>query len=342
MKAVRFHEHGAAEVLRYEDAPDPKPQDGWATVRVRACALNHLDLWQRRGIDRVRIPLPHISGSDVAGEVVDPGGSAIAAGTRVLLYPGLSCGVCAACAEERQNLCAAFDVLGLLSDGGYAELVTVPAANLMPIPAHVDFVTAAAFPLTFLTAWHMLVTLARVKHGDTVLVLAGGSGVGQAAIPIARLHGARVFATSSPAKMEKTRALGAEVVFDHYADDFSRHVRAATGGLGADIVVEHVGEATWDRSVRALARGGRLVTCGATTGYAASIDLRHLFARQLSLIGSYMGTRDELRAATEHFFAGRLTPSVDTVFPLEDAAAAQQRLESKQHFGKIVLEVGSG
>ena len=342
MKAVRFHEHGAPDVLRYEDAPDPEPQPGRALVRVHACALNHLDLWQRRGIDRVRIPLPHISGSDVAGVVVDAGGDdAIAPGTRVMLYPGLSCGSCPSCAAGRQNLCAAFDVLGLQSNGGYAELVSVPAANLVPIPAHIDFVTAAAFPLTFLTAWHMLVTLAQVKEGDTVLVLAGGSGVGQAAIPIARLHGARVLATSGPAKMEKTQALGADLVFDHYSGDFSRQVRAATNGAGADVVVEHVGEATWDRSVRALARGGRLVTCGATTGYAAAIDLRHLFARQLSLLGSYMGTRDELRMAAAHLFAGRLSPVVDTVVALANAAAAHERLEAKAHFGKIVLDVAA-
>jgi len=339
MKAVRFHAHGPPDVLRVEDAPDPVPQAGWAVVRVRACALNHLDLWQRRGIDRVRIPLPHISGSDIAGEVIDAGGGSVPAGTRVLLYPGLSCGRCAACSEGRQNLCASFDVLGLLSDGGYAELVTVPAANLVPIPPHIDFIRAAAFPLTFLTAWHMLVTLAGVKTGDTVLVLAGGSGVGQAAIPIARLHGARVLATASASKMDLTRALGADEVFDHYTEDFSRQVKGSTTGLGADIVVEHVGEATWDRSVRSLARGGRLVTCGATTGHSASIDLRHLFARQLSLIGSYMGTLGELQAAATHFFEGRLAPTIDTVMPLSDAASAHRRLESKEQFGKIVLEV---
>jgi NADPH:quinone reductase-like Zn-dependent oxidoreductase len=339
VKAVRFHQHGSADVLRYEDAPDPSARAGWAVVRVRACALNHLDLWERTGIERVRIPMPHISGSDVAGEVVDPGGGSVPAGTRVLLYPGLSCGECEACREGRENLCASFDVLGLLSHGGYAELVAVPSGNLVPIPDSVDFVSAAAFPLTFLTAWHMLVTLARVREGDTVLVLAGGSGVGQAAIPIARLHGARVFATSAPGKMEQTLTLGAEQVFDHYAEDFSRRIKASTAGRGADIVIEHVGEATWDRSVRSLARGGRLVTCGATTGASASLDLRHLFARQLSLIGSYMGTRSELSQAATHFFAGRLAPAIDTTIPLADAANAQRRLEAKEHFGKIVLEV---
>src|SRR6266567_4478714 len=282
MKAVRFHEHGGPEVLRFEEAPDPRPAAGRAIVRVRACALNHLDIWERRGLERVTLPLPHISGSDIAGDVVDGSTSGIAAGTRVMLQPGLRCGHCPACRSGRDNECPEYDVLGLRSDGGYAELVSVPAENLIPIPERLDYVTAAAFPLTFLTAWHMLLTRARLTAGDVVLVLAGGSGVGQAAIQLAHHFGARVFATSAPAKAERTRALGAEHVFDHYAADFSRDVRRLTGGRGADIVVEHVGEATWDRSVRALATGGRLVTCGATTGHAAALDLRHLFARQLS------------------------------------------------------------
>jgi NADPH:quinone reductase-like Zn-dependent oxidoreductase len=339
MKAIRFHEHGAPEVLRYEDAPDPAPVAGRAIVRVRAVALNHLDLWQRQGIPRLRIPLPHIPGSDVAGEVVDAGGGPVPAGTRVLLQPGLSCGTCPACRDGRDNLCPAYDVLGLRSDGGCAELVSIPVGSLVPIPAQVTDVQAAAFPLTFLTAWHMLVTLGRVRRGDDVLVLAGGSGVGQAAIQIARLHGARVLATSGPAKAERTRALGAEHVFDHYADDFGRDARAATGGRGVDIVVEHVGQETWDRSVRALANGGRLVTCGATSGPSAALDLRHLFARQLSLLGSYMGTRQELLDALPHFFEGRLAPVVDVTLPLADAAAAHRRLEAREQFGKIVLEV---
>jgi len=336
MKAIRFHEHGGVEVLRYEVAPDPVPSPGRALVRVRACALNHLDLWQRRGIPR-GIPLPHISGSDVAGEVIDSGGGPIEPGGRVMLQPGLGCGTCPLCREGRDNLCVTYDVLGLRSDGGYAEFVSVPVESLIPLPDHIDFVRAAAFPLTFLTAWHMLVTLGRVRQGDDVLVLAGGSGVGQAAIQIARLHGARVFATAGPAKIEKTKALGAQSVFDHYASDFGKESRAVTNGRGMDIVVEHVGEATWERSVRALANGGRLVTCGATTGARAAIDLRHLFARQLSLLGSYMGTRGELLEAAPHFFGGLLEPVIDTVLPLADARRAQQRLEDKEQFGKIVL-----
>ena len=337
MKAVRFHRHGGPEVLRYEDAPDPAPAPGRAIVRVRACALNHLDLWERRGLDRVPLPLPHISGSDVAGEVVDPGDSELASGTRVMLQPGLRCGACPACAVGRDNQCVRYDVLGLQSDGGYAELVSVPAENLIAIPDHLDFTVAAAFPLTFLTAWHMLVTRAGVGRGDVVLVLAGGSGVGQAAIQLALHFGARVFATAAPAKADRTRALGAEDVFDHYDGDFARDLRRATGGKGADIVIEHVGQATWDRSVRALANGGRLVTCGATTGAAGALNLQHLFARQLSILGSYMGTFAELRAAAPLLFEGRVAPVIDEVFPLARAAGAQRRLEEKGQFGKLVL-----
>jgi len=336
VKAVRFHSHGGPDVLRFEDAPDPAPASGRAIVRVRACALNHLDLWERRGLDRVKLPLPHISGSDIAGEVADPGEWA---GRRVMLQPGLRCGRCRACRDGRDNECVEYDVLGLRSDGGYAELVSVPIENLVDIPPHVDFIIAAAFPLTFLTAWHMLVARCGVREGDVVLVLAGGSGVGQAAIQLARHFGARVFATSAPSKADRARALGAEEVFDHYAGDFSRDVRRLTDGHGADIVIEHVGEATWDRSVRSLASGGRLVTCGATTGPAAQLDLRHLFARQLSLLGSYMGRFAELEAAAPLLFGGQVTPVIDEVFPLARAADAQRRMEEKGQFGKIVLEV---
>ena len=339
MKAVRFHQHGGPEVLRYEDAPDPAARPGRAIVRVRACALNHLDLWERRGLDRVAIPLPHISGADVAGVVEDAGGGPVPAGTRVMLQPGLRCGTCGACRDRRDNQCVKYDVLGLQSDGGYAEFVSIPHENLIPIPDHVDFVHAAAFPLTFLTAWHMLVTRAGLRRGESVLVLAGGSGVGQAAIQIARHIGARVFATSALDKAARTGALGAERVFDHYSGDFSRNVREATNRRGVDVVFEHVGEATWDRSVRSLATGGRLVICGATTGPRGVIDLRHLFARQLSLLGSYMGRFSDLSAAAPLLFDGTFAPVIDQVFPLREAAAAQQKLEHKGQFGKIVLAV---
>jgi NADPH:quinone reductase-like Zn-dependent oxidoreductase len=338
VRAVRFHTHGGPEVLTYEEAPDPEPRAGQVLVRVRACALNHLDLWQRRGLERVTIPFPHISGAEVAGEVMAAPGGEVTAGTRVMLQPGLSCGLCAACLGGRDNECRRYDVLGYQSDGGYAELVTVPAANLVAIPDHVSFVDAAAFPLTFLTAWHMLVARARLRPGETVLVLAGTSGVGQAAIQVARLHGARVIATAgSAAKLERVRALGADDVVHHHDEDLVAVVRRLTGRRGVDVVVEHVGQATWDRSVKALAPGGRLVTCGNTTGWEAGIDLRFLFSRQLSLLGSYMGTKVELLEAAGFFFAGRLAPLIDAVLPLAEAAAAHRRLEQGEVAGKLVL-----
>jgi NADPH:quinone reductase-like Zn-dependent oxidoreductase len=340
MNAVRFHAHGGPEVLRYEQAPDPVARPGSVVVRVRACALNHLDLWQRRGLDRVRIPLPHISGADVAGEVAEAGDNAgdWRPGQRVMVQPGLSCGRCATCLAGEDNFCKVYDVLGYQSDGGYAELVAVPAANLIALPDHVGDVDAAAFPLSFLTAWHMLLTRARMKAGDTVLVLAAGSGVGQAAVQIARLFHARVIATAGgEVKLQRARELGAEDVIDHYEDDVVQRVRELTAKRGVDIVVEHVGAATWEKSVRCLARGGRVVTCGATTGHQTSLDLRHLFGRQLSVIGTYMGAKAELLQAAQLFFRGLLKPAVDTTFALADATQAQVRLEASEQFGKIVL-----
>jgi NADPH:quinone reductase-like Zn-dependent oxidoreductase len=341
VKAVRFHQHGDVEVLRYEDAPDPVLAPGEVLVRVRACALNHLDLWERRGLEGISIPLPHISGSDVAGEVVQSTVRDVATGRRVMLQPGVSCGRCTACLSGHDNDCPEYEVLGYLNHaGGYAELVKVPAPNLVPIPDRIGFVEAAAFPLTFVTAWHMLMTRAQMKRGEDVLVLAAGSGVGQAAVQIAFLHGARVFATAgSEDKLERARALGAYEVIDHHRQDIAEEIKRLTNRRGVDIVIEHVGEATWTRSVRALTRGGRLVTCGATTGRNGQLDLRALFGKQLSLLGSYMGTKGELLRAARFFFAGQLKPVIDRVFPLADAAAAQRRLEESGQFGKIVLEV---
>src|SRR5262245_50316936 len=341
MRAVRFHQHGGPDVLRYEEVPDPKPGPGEALIRVRACALNHLDLWQRRGLPRVTIPLPHISGSDVAGEVVASPSAAVPAGTRVMLQPGISCGRCEACLNGWDNECPSYEVLGYLNHpGGYAEYVTVPLQNLIPIPDEIDFVRAAAFPLTFLTAWHMLVTCAGLRRGEDVLVLAAGSGVGQAAIQIARLHGARVFATAgSKQKLERARALGAYDVIDHHRQVIADEIRRMTNNRGVDVVIEHVGEATWAGSMRSLARGGRLVTCGATTGANGAVNLQALFAKQLTVRGSYMGTKGELLRAARPFFAGQLDPVVDRTFPLKAAADAQRRLEESGQFGKIVLEI---
>ena len=339
MNAVRFHQHGGPEVLRVEDVPAPEITAGEAIVRVRACALNHLDLWARRGLEGVTIPMPHISGSDVAGEVVASTSRDTAAGRRVMLQPGISCGCCEACLSGRDNDCRGYEVLGYRNyPGGYAELVKVPVQNLVSIPDDIDFVHAAAFPLTFLTAWHMLMTRAQLKRGEDVLVLAAGSGVGQAAVQIAFLHGARVFATAgSDAKLERAKAMGAFEVIHHYKQDISEEIRRLTNRRGVDVVIEHVGDATWNKAVRSLARGGRLVTCGATTGSNGSLDLRALFARRLTIMGSYMGTKGDLFQAARFFFSGQLKPIIDRTYPLAEAAEAQRRLEASHQFGKIVL-----
>jgi NADPH:quinone reductase-like Zn-dependent oxidoreductase len=341
MKAIRFPEHGAVRVLRYEEIPEPELLPGEVLVRVRACALNHLDIWGRRGLPGVRIPLPHICGSDIAGEVMGSTAAEVPAGRRVLIQPGMSCGRCAACLGGRDNECPQYEVLGYRShQGGYAEYVKVPLQNIVPIPDQIDFVQAAAFPLTFVTAWHMLFARAQLKRGEDVLVLGAGSGVGQAAIQIAFLHGARVFATAgSEDKLERARALGAFEVIHHHRQDIAEEIRRLTDKRGVDVVIEHVGEATWTKSVKSLARGGRLVTCGATTGPNGAIDLRALFARRLSILGSYMGTKAELLRAARFFFTGQLRPVVDHTFPLAEAAAAQRRMEEREQFGKIVLEV---
>jgi NADPH:quinone reductase-like Zn-dependent oxidoreductase len=245
--------------------------------------------------------------------------------------------VCPPAGTAATTSALSYDVLGYQSDGGYAELVAVPFDNLVPIPEHIGFVEAAAFPLTFLTAWHMLVTRAELREGDCRAGARRRERRGAGRDPDRPgLHGARVLATSGPAKTGAHAGARRRAVFDHYAGDFSRRARG-DGGRGVDVVIEHVGEATWERSVRSLARGGRLVTCGATTGPRGAIDLRHLFARQLSLLGSYMGRKSELRDAAPLLFDGTLRPVVDDVLPLSDAAAAHRRLESGQHFGKIVL-----
>ena len=340
MKAVRFHKHGGPEVLQYEDAPDPVSRPGHVVVRVAACALNRLDLFQRNGLERVTIPLPHISGADVAGTIdeVGEGVGQLSVGQRVMVQPGLSCGACARCLSGHDYLCARYDVLGYQSEGGYAERVAVPAANIIPLPDHIDFVKAAAFPLTFLTAWHMLFAKASLTSEDVVLVVAAASGVGQAAVQIAKHTRARVIATArGETKCAQAVTLGADDVIDSTREDVPKRVKALTSGRGATIVIEHVGASTWDGSVRSLAKGGILVTCGATTGFESTLDLRHLFARQLTFAGSYMGSKGELLRAADGLFRGFYSPVIDATFPRRDAAAAQQRLESSARFGKVVL-----
>src|SRR3954466_12834295 len=316
MKAVRIHEFGGPEVLRYEDVSDPQPRKDQVLVRVKACAMNHLDIWVRKGLPGVT--LPHILGSDVAGEVVEVGEyvTGFKAGQRVLLAPMHFCNHCAKCVAGLQNQCPEFSVLGNAVDGGNCELIAVPAANVIPIPDSLDFNQAASVPLVFLTAWHMLVGRAGIRPGQTVLVLGGSSGVGIAAIQIAKLFHCRVITTAGDEKkLEKAHALGADYVINHYQQKISEEVRKITNKEGVDIVMEHVGAATWDESVRSLKPAGTLVTCGATSGFEAKIDLRFLFSRQLSLVGSYMGTMSELHDAMKHVFSGVLKPVVDRAFP---------------------------
>ncbi len=338
MKAVRIHQFGGPEVLMYEDVADPQPRKDQVLVRVRACALNHLDIWVRKGLPGVK--LPHILGSDVAGEIAEIGEyvTGFKTGQRVLLAPMHYCGRCEKCASGLQNQCREFTVLGNLVDGGNCELIAVPAANVIPIPDSLDFDQAASVPLVFLTAWHMLVGRARIRPGQTVLVLGASSGVGIAAIQIAKLFHCRVITTAGDeTKLAKGRELGADFGINHYQQKISEEVRKITNKEGVDIVLEHVGAATWDESVKSLKSGGTLVTCGATTGPIVGIDLRHLFARQLTLLGSYMGTMGELHEVLRHVFAGRLKPVLDRTFPLSELRAAHEYLEKSQMFGKIVV-----
>ena len=342
MKAVRFHRHGGPDVLQYEEAPDPEPNSDEALVRVKACALNHLDLWARNGLPNVAIPLPHISGSDIAGviEQVPPEEKQINEGDEVIVNPGIGCGRCERCLSGKDNQCRDYTIIGYGVDGGYAELVKVRRTHLIRKPAGMSFEEAASFPLVFETAYHMLATKARAGPGDTVLVLAANSGVGSAAVQVAKLLGAKVIATAGDAdKMEKARMLGADSTINHYEQDVLAEVTKLTGKRGVDIVVEHVGKATWGWSVKALVKGGRLVTCGATTGADAVTDLRYVYNRELTVYGSFMAGVGELPEVVRLFEEKRLKTIVDSVFPLVKAAEAQARLESSKHFGKIVLTV---
>ena len=338
MKAIRYHEFGGPEVLRFEDVPEPTLLKDQVLVEVKACALNHLDLWCRKGLPGVN--LPHINGSDISGDVAEVGEyvTGLTKGQRVLLAPMTFCNRCAYCVAGRQSLCAEFTVLGYRNDGGNCQLIAVPAVNVIPIPKDLTYDQAAAVPLVFLTAWHMLVTLCGIKPGDLALILGASSGVGSAAIQIAKLHGARVIATAgNDYKMECARDLGADYTIDHYQQKISEEVKKITAKAGVDIVFEHVGAATWKESVRSLKPGGKLVTCGATTGPEAKFDLRFLYSRQLSLLGSYMGTMGDLHAVLAHVFAGRLKPVVDKSFPLREARAAHERMEKSEQFGKVIL-----
>jgi len=344
MKAIRFNSFGGAEVLKYEDAPTPTIGPVEILLQLKAAALNHLDIWVRSGQREKSIPLPHIPGSDGAGIIAQVGSDVhhLKTGDRVLIAPGLSCGVCAKCLSGKDNLCSLYRVLGTKEDGTYAEFVRIPAANAFPIPEGLTFEEAAAIPLVFLTAWHMLVTLAKVQPGEIVLIHAAGSGVGSAAIQIAKMLHAEVITTvGSPAKMAMATQLGADEIINYTTHDFTEEVRKITEKRGVDVVFEHTGAATFEKSITILTKGGRLVTCGATSDYIAKLDIRYVYSRHQTIYGSWMGGRGELTDVLK-FFGGEnnyLRPVVDKVFPLKDAAAAQRRMEERLSFGKIVLSI---
>jgi len=340
MKAVIFEQHGGPEVLKYTDVPDPTITPNEVLVEVRACALNHLDVWVRQGLRGIKIPLPHILGNDIAG-VVREAGTAVnwaRAGDEVMIQPGVSCGHCIECLAGHDNMCDEYDILGYRRDGGYAELVAVPGVNVIPKPTNLSWPEAAALPLVTLTAWHMLVARAQVRPGEDVLIHAAGSGVGSAGIQIARLFGARVIATAGSAeKLVKARERGADETVDYTSDDWPKEVRGLTGGRGVDVVFEHTGAATWPGSILSLKKGGRLVTCGATSGFDARTDLRHVFYRHLTILGSMMGSKADLLAAMKFVQAGQIRAVVDRTLPLAEAARAHELMEDRAQFGKLVL-----
>lgn len=340
MKAIVIPRHGGPDVLEYAELPQPRIQANEVLIRVRACSLNHLDIRIRRGLPGVPVPLPHIPGSDVAGEVAQVGShvQSVKVGQRVVVAPGLSCGICEHCQAGDDNHCRRYTILGFVVDGGCAEFVRVPERNVLPLPDDLTYEEGAAIPLVFLTVWHMLLKRARLQPGEDVLVLGAGSGVGSAAIQVARLVGTRVFATvGHESKRQKALELGAEIVINHSETDVAEEIRKITERRGVDVVVEHVGEATWEKSMNSLAVGGRLVTCGATTGGNVDLSIGKLFSRNLSVLGSYMGRRSELYPILKLVSERKLKPVIDSVMPLSHCARAHLRMERREHFGKLVL-----
>lgn len=330
MKAVRVITPGGLDALRYEDVPDPVAPPGWLTLEVKAASVNHLDVWVRKGLPIATYPIT--LGSDAAGVVRETG-------ERALLNPGLSCGACEFCAAGDKPMCRGYQIFGEHRDGAQAGLIVAPRANLIPIPDDLRFEDAAAFPLVYLTAWRMLITRGRLRAGEDVLIWGAGAGVGTACVQLAKLTGARVIATaSSAAKAKAVAELGADVVLDPGREDVVDRIRALTGKRGVDVVVDYVGKDTWARSLRCLRSGGRLLTCGATSGHDPAEDLRHVFYRQLEIIGSTMGSDRELHDVLGLLFKKRIRPRVDVVLPLSEVREAQRRIESRAVCGKIVLK----
>lgn len=343
MKAIRFDQHGdSPDVLKLVQLPDPKPGVNEVLVDLKAAGLNHLDIWVRNGLPGVKLHMPHIPGSDGAGIVAEVGVGVthVKPGDRVILSPGMGCGHCNKCTDNWDSLCDTYHLLGLQVDGTYCEKIVVAARRVIPVSDKLSFEQWAASPLVFLTAWHMLHTQGGLRANDRVLIHAAGSGIGQAAIQIARLSGADVITTvGSDEKIAKAKALGAQTVINYKKAGFAQGVLDATGGRGVDLLFEHIGPETWTENLKCLAKGGRMVTCGATSGPRVEIDLRFVYMRQFTIKGAYMGSRAELLKVIHLLEAGKLKPVVDSTFPLERAREAQAHMESRHNFGKIVLTV---
>lgn len=343
MKALAFKRHGGPEVLELVDIATPQPKAREVRVKVKAVALNHLDIWVREGWKGLMLELPHVLGSDVSG-VVDAVGAEVTdvtVGSEVLVNPGLSCGACERCLAGQDNLCKQYKIIGEHSWGGYAEYVCVPRQNLLPKPKALSFEQAACLPLTFLTAWTMLYRRAQLQPGETVLIQAAGSGVGSAGTQIAKLLGAKVIATASTdEKLEKAKSLGADHLINYAKSDFLDEVKKITQRKMVDVVFEHVGGATFEKSVACLPPGGRLVTCGASSGDEVKLNLKVLFYKRISLLGSTMGSKADLHRILQLVDESKLSPVLDRTMPLEKGADAHRLLQDRKSFGNVVLTVG--
>ena len=340
MKAVVFNQHGGPEVLHYQDVPDPKPDAGEVLIEVKATSINHIDVFLRRGMPGVRVPMPKIVGSDASGVVreLGPGVSGLSAGQRVTINPGITCGRCEFCAAGFGSQCVSFEIVGEHRNGAYAQFVSVPAHIVLPIPDSISYEEAAAAPLVFVTAWSMLLGKGNIRPGEDVLILGAGAGVGTAAMQIAKMVGCRVFVTaSSEEKLERAAALGADFLINYTSEEFDKKIRELTNKRGVDVVVDYVGADTWVRSLRSARRGGRVLTCGATTGFAPQTDLRQIFFRQVQVFGSTMGSPREFLDVMKCIFRGQIRPVIDRALPLTEARLGHELIEQRKVFGKIVL-----
>jgi NADPH:quinone reductase-like Zn-dependent oxidoreductase len=340
MKAVQIHAHGGIEQLQLDDIAEPCVKPSEVLVEIKACGLNHMDLWVRKGLPGIKIALPHIPGCDISGVISELGSevNGFKVGDEVIVSPGTSCGNCAHCWQGNDSLCRHYGIIGETSNGGYTERISIPAQNILAKPKNLTFEEAAAMPLVFLTAWHMLVHQGKIAPGMGVLIHSAGSGVGSAAIQIAKLFNATVITTAgSNDKLVKAKELGADYILNYREEDWSQKVKEITHKHGVDLIVEHLGGEIFEKSTRLLCKGGRLITCGATTGYQVSLDLRYIFFKQLKILGSTMGSKGELLEVMKHAKSGHLKPVVDRTFPLKEAQAAQKYLEERKQFGKVLL-----